>query len=112
MKNNDFLRKTVLAGLGLFDMTKEKADEFVKELIKRGEIAESEGKEYAEEIMKKAKNFEEELSEKIENILKEKKYAKDDKVERIEKKLDEILEKLNSLWLKRGIAPFFVVNLI
>ena len=36
----DLLRKTYLAGLGLTTLTREKMEELVDELVKRGEVAE------------------------------------------------------------------------
>lgn len=39
----DLFEKTLLAGLGLFDLTKEKAEKIVNELIKRGTLPVGQG---------------------------------------------------------------------
>lgn len=52
---DDFLKKTVHFGLGLFDYTKEKVESLVEEMIKRGELSQQEGSQAVEELWAKAK---------------------------------------------------------
>lgn len=47
------LKKLLLAGLGTMALTYEKAESMVDELVKKGEIAVSEGKELNEELKRK-----------------------------------------------------------
>lgn len=44
------LKKVLLAGIGLTSMTLEKADAFVKELVKKGRLTVGEGKELQSEL--------------------------------------------------------------
>ena len=54
MNNPSLLRKTVLAGLGIYSLTKEKAQEIVDDLIKRGELSKDEGPKFVKAVMEKA----------------------------------------------------------
>ena len=46
----DIFEKTLLAGLGLFDLTREKAEKLVNDLIKRGELSQSDKAKAVKEI--------------------------------------------------------------
>ena len=94
MLEQDILKKIMLTGLGIIDITKEKAEKIVDELVKRGEVAESESKKYAEDLFKKAKDLEENLKTKIEKIITEKEYATKKEIQEVNEKLDKILRKL------------------
>lgn len=92
---NEFFRKIVLTGVGLADLTVEKAENLVKELVKRGEVVEGESKKYVDDLMKKAKDAEENFKTKVEEILKEKQYVTKEAFDEVSKKLDEVLKKLD-----------------
>ena len=51
----DFIRKVKLLSVGLFYMGKEKVEESVAELIKKGEITEKEGRALVNELVVKSK---------------------------------------------------------
>ncbi len=61
----DIFRKAMLAGLGAFSLTRDKAQELLTELVKAGEIQEQESKEMLEEMMKKAKAMRAELEKNV-----------------------------------------------
>lgn len=50
----DIMKKTVLTGLGLAAITKEKAEEIVSDLVKQGELSKDEGRQLVDSIIKKA----------------------------------------------------------
>jgi polyhydroxyalkanoate synthesis regulator phasin len=50
----DFLKKTVHFGLGLFDYTKEKVESLVEEMVKRGELNQQDSPQAVEELWQKA----------------------------------------------------------
>lgn len=52
---DDFLKKTIHFGLGLFDYTKEKVEGLVEEMVKRGELSRQESAQAVEELWDKAK---------------------------------------------------------
>jgi len=47
----NIIKNTVLAGLGLISLTREKAEEFAKELIRRGELSENEKAKFVKDIL-------------------------------------------------------------
>jgi polyhydroxyalkanoate synthesis regulator phasin len=65
----ELLKKGFYTGLGLALITKEKAEELAKELIKKGELSEKEGKGFVEEILKKSKEAEQDFEKKAETLV-------------------------------------------
>ncbi|MBW2545261.1 MAG: phasin family protein [Deltaproteobacteria bacterium] len=65
----DFIKKSMLAGVGLAALTREKLEKTVDELIKKGEMTEKEGKEAIEELTEKSKEFKKELTKKVEKTV-------------------------------------------
>lgn len=66
----DFIKKTMQFGLGLFDYTKEKVETLVDEMIKRGELSKQEGAKAVEELWQKAQKEQSALWEKIKEVTK------------------------------------------
>jgi len=65
----EFMRKGMLFGIGLATLTREKIEETVEDLIKKGEMTEREGKETINDLMKKSKEVTDELTEKVEKMV-------------------------------------------
>ena len=65
----ELLKKGFYTSLGLALITKEKAEELAKELIKKGELSEKEVKGFVEEILKKSKETEQEFEKKAETLV-------------------------------------------
>jgi polyhydroxyalkanoate synthesis repressor PhaR len=70
----DVFRKSVLFGLGVFDLTKEKAEKIVDEMVKRGEMNQSEKAKAVKEMLK----------------------GHDERMEKLKKKIDESVEKVSA----------------
>lgn len=70
----DIFKKSVLFGLGVFDLTKEKAEKMVDEMIKRGEMTQSDKAKAVKEILK----------------------GHDERMEKLKKKIDESVEKVTT----------------
>ena len=92
----DFIKNSVLFGLGLITITKEKAQSIAKELIKKGEMAEGESEKFVKDLMSKANETANEVETKIEGVVK-KIIAKmniptKDSLDEINKKLDKIIK--------------------
>jgi len=66
----DFLKKVFNLGLGVFAVTKEKVEEIVKELVKKGEVSQEEGKKLVNELLEKGEKSRKELEAQIEKIVK------------------------------------------
>ena len=66
----DLLKKSILTGVGLALMTKDKAEELAKELVKKGELSEKEGKEFIDEMLKKSKQAGKDMEAKVDDLVK------------------------------------------
>lgn len=62
----DLIKKTLLTGVGLGVMTKDK----VEELARKGELSEKEGKELIDDLLKKSEQAREDLEAKIEGLVR------------------------------------------
>jgi polyhydroxyalkanoate synthesis regulator phasin len=65
----NLLKKMIWLGAGLAVMTKEKIEEVVAELIKKGQLSEKEGKELMADLLEKSKEAKKKLAEKVEKII-------------------------------------------
>jgi len=61
----DLLRKAVFLGLGAISLTRDKAEEVVDDLIKRGEMASTERFKAVDSLLKEADKQEKEFQRKI-----------------------------------------------
>ena len=90
----DLIKKTMLAGVGLAAMTREKIEETIDELVKKGKLSEKEGKEIVEELIEKSKTAKKDLEEKIEKIvtksLKKLNIPTRDELTEIKKKIERL----------------------
>ena len=65
----DIIRKAVLLGLGAISLTKDKAEEVVDDLVKRGEVAAGERFKAVDNLLKEAEKQEKEFELKISGIV-------------------------------------------
>jgi polyhydroxyalkanoate synthesis regulator phasin len=90
----DLMKKAIFTGLGLAFMTKEKIEEFSKEIIEKGKLSETEGKEFIDELHKKSEEARKKLQEQIQiavnNTLKKMNIATRDDISRVEKQLAKL----------------------
>jgi len=94
---SDLIKNIILLGLGVISLTKEKAENLAKDLIKRGELSETEEAKFVKELMEKSKKTSDEIEEKIEktveNTLKKLNIPTRKDIDEIKEKLDELLNK-------------------
>jgi len=93
----ELLRKSVLMGLGAVMITKEKIEELVDELIKKGELTEDQRSKAIQDLLEKSKEQEKEFIDKV-NAQVKKAVEKlgvptREDIERLEKKIDELQKK-------------------
>jgi polyhydroxyalkanoate synthesis regulator phasin len=95
----EIIKKTVLAGLGLAFMTKEKAEATAKKIVKDAKIAEEEGKKFVDEVLKKSEEAKKSLEKSVENIVNSTLQKLDipsrSEVEKLKKKISELEKKIN-----------------
>ena len=65
----NFIKKTMLVGVGLAAVTREKIEEIVGELVKKGELSEKEGKDMVDDLVEKSKKVKKDLDKKVEKIV-------------------------------------------
>lgn len=91
-------RKAILLGLGALELTREKVEAFVDELVKKGEIATKERSDYLEEFLKAAEKEEKKALEKIstalQNVLTELGLPTKEDLQTIERRLEGIERRL------------------
>lgn len=94
---SDLIKNIILFGLGVLSLTQEKAESLAKDLIKRGELSETEGAKFVKELMEKSKKTGNEIEKKIEktveNTLKKLNVPTRKDIDEIKEKLDELLNK-------------------
>ncbi len=65
----DLLKKTILIGVGLASMTREKMEEIANDLVKKGELSEKEGRELLDDLLTKSKDARKDLEGRMERML-------------------------------------------
>lgn len=65
----ELIKKTMLTGIGLAAITKDKVEELAKELTEKGDISEKEGEELVDELLKKSEQTRKDLETKIEDMV-------------------------------------------
>lgn len=102
MSNVSVLKKIMLMGVGAATLTRDKAEEMVEELVKRGEVAAGDRAKAIEEIQQKAQaaagDLKKMVDDSVEAVAKKVKWIEDlgkvqTEVSRINARLDQI-EKL------------------
>lgn len=67
----DLMKKTMLTGLGLAFLTKDKIEELSKEFIEKGKLSEKEGRQFIDELSKKSEEARKKVEGQIEKVVKE-----------------------------------------
>jgi polyhydroxyalkanoate synthesis regulator phasin len=65
----DMIKKAMLLGLGVISLTKEKAQEVVDDLIKRGEVSKDERFKMVDALLKEAEKQEKEVTAKVDETV-------------------------------------------
>ena len=93
-KTKDMLEKSFLATLGFWLLIHEKADDVIRDLVKKGKMAPEEGKHFWEELSSKVDDEKEELKEKIKgsahSAIKEAGGVTKDELEKLNLKMAEL----------------------
>ena len=65
----DLVKKGILLGLGAAELTREKVETLVDELIRRGELAQKERKVAVEELLEGARRAQDELFKRVRGVV-------------------------------------------
>lgn len=96
-------KEFLYAGIGLATITKEKAEEVITELVKKGEMSKEEGKDALNSVFtrmqEESEKLKQKISEQVENAISSmnlvKKAELDEalqRIERLEKRVCELIE--------------------
>jgi polyhydroxyalkanoate synthesis repressor PhaR len=102
-KSVSILKNTFLASIGIFNLTKKKAEEIIDSLIKAGEISKSERKQAVMELLDKA----EESTAKIKERVKKESSSVQTEVNKV---LDKIKKSTEGLSNKKMMAELEKLN--
>jgi polyhydroxyalkanoate synthesis repressor PhaR len=97
----DIFKKTVLFGLGVFDLTKEKAESIVDEMIKRGEMSQSDKAKAVKELLKghdeRMEKLKNKIDESVEKVTAKVKGKDKEEMAKLHKKIDELTKMVEKL---------------
>ena len=94
----ELIKKTLLTGVGLAVMTKDKVEELGKELASQAKLSEHEGKDFVDHLLKQSdtarKDFESRLNSAVQKAVSALNLASKDEVARLSAKVEELTAKL------------------
>ncbi|MCK4322281.1 phasin family protein [candidate division WOR-3 bacterium] len=92
-----YIEKMLLAGLGAFSLTKEKAEEIVNDLVKRGEVSKKDQPEFVKKLLERGKDTRAEIEAIVEktitNVLNKLNIPTKSDIDALMKKVDELAKK-------------------
>ncbi len=91
----EILEKIILAGVGLASMTKEKAEELVDTLIKKGQVKAKDRKAVLSRLLKGTKKFDKDLEKKIKQVSLKMVSGSQKQIDMLKKKLAKVAKDLH-----------------
>ena len=90
----NLIKKAFYTGLGLAVLTKDKAEELVKDIVQQAKLSEGEGKELVDSLMKQSdqarQDFQGKVNEAVLAVVKRMHLATRDEVEELRAKVEEL----------------------
>jgi len=97
----DLIKKAVLTGLGVASLTKEKIEEFGRELMDKGKLTEQEGAKFVVEMQKRADESREALKNQtdklVEAALSRMQLAKGSDLEKLQAEIASLRKEIEEL---------------
>lgn len=94
----DLIKKAFYTGLGLAVLTKDKAEEMVRDIAEQAKLSESEGKELVDSLMKQSdqarQDFQSKVDEAVQAVVKRMHLATRDELESLRAKVEELSAKV------------------
>ena len=95
---SDLFNRVLLLGIGAASLTKDKIEELIDELVKKGQLTADEGREVVEEATKKAKqessNIKEMAADTYQDTLRAMGIATRDHIDELDRRLDVLEAKV------------------
>ncbi|MBP7652360.1 phasin family protein [Candidatus Dependentiae bacterium] len=97
----ELLKKTVLSGIGMTMINKEKIKGICDEIVKTAKLSEEDGKKLFDELLSKSNEAKQTLEHKIETVtselLKKLKVPTNDEILKLNNKIEELEKKISYL---------------
>jgi polyhydroxyalkanoate synthesis regulator phasin len=97
----DLIKKAVLTGLGVASLTKEKIEEFGRELMDKGKLTEQEGAKFVVDMQKRAEESREALKNQtdklVEAALNRMQLAKGSDLEKLQAEIASLRKEIEEL---------------
>lgn len=94
----ELIKKSLLTGVGLAVMTKEKVEELGNDLVSQAKLSENEGKEFVDNLIKQSetarKDFESRINAAVQKAVSGLNLASRDEVAKLSVKVEELTAKL------------------
>lgn len=104
-KIESLIKKVLLSGVGLASLTQEKTEQIVNELVKKGELDESERAKFVKELINKvekgSKDIKNAVEEFVQDISLKNKKLKNDEISEKELEIQRLKEQIKELELKK-----------
>jgi polyhydroxyalkanoate synthesis regulator phasin len=95
----ELTKKAIYTGVGFAVLTKEKAEELVKELAQQAQFSEQEGKELLDSVLKQSEQARQDFQAKVEEgvlaVVKRLNLATKDEVSSLKAKVEELSAKVD-----------------
>jgi len=96
----DIVRKTLLLGIGLAAMTRDKIEEVAKKVVEEDKLSEEEGRKLAEDLLKQSdearKNLKDQVEKFVDNTLEKLNSPSRKDLQQLEERIEK-LEKLQKV---------------
>lgn len=97
----DLFTTGLYAGIGLVALTKEKAEEIIQELVKKGEVSKEEGKDLLKNLVDKIdqekRRLQRKIDEQIELAIKNMNLVRKQEMDELKLKIEELERKIEEL---------------
>ncbi len=95
----DLVKKTLLTGVGMAALTKEKIEEVAKDFVEKGKMTEQEGRALVDELVTRSEESRAALQKQVEtlvqSILGKMDLAKKSEVDALKSEIEKLREELN-----------------
>jgi len=96
----DLIKKTMLMGVGLAVMSKEKAEAMAKDIAENAKLSSEKGQEFVDEVVGKSEKMRQELEETVQRVVNESLKRTDlptrDDLAQLRARIDELEHNLDS----------------
>ena len=97
----DLVKKSMLAGIGLALKTWDEVEDMVKDLQKKGEMSENEGRKFLDDVQRRYEETQEKLEKRVEQtvreFLKKTSIVTTDELKELKKEIRELKSIINAM---------------